>query len=168
MTNPYAPQLETTFTELKNILSSLTEEQLNTTPFPGSWTAGQVGDHLLKSYGVAQTMNGRSAKAERPFDEKEEIIKSVFLDFDKKLQSPDFIIPTNDHISKEELLQAISDKAAVILQAAQTKDPAELCLDAELPVIGKLTLLEWACFVFCHTQRHINQLKKINSYISHA
>ncbi|HYC30345.1 MAG TPA: DinB family protein, partial [Chitinophagaceae bacterium] len=166
--NPFAPELETTFKELQQILSSLTEEQLNKVPFPGSWTAGQVGDHLLKSYGVAETLNGRSAKAERPYDEKVEQIKSVFLNFDLKLQSPDFIIPTNDHVNKDELLQNISEKTTIILQAVQTKDPTEICLDFGVPVLGNLTRLEWACFVYCHTQRHINQLKKINHYLSAA
>src|SRR5215213_4396516 len=153
--NIFAPQLESAFKELQYILSSLTEEQLNRVPFEGSWTAGQVGDHLLKSYGVAETLNGRTEKANRPPDEKAEKIKSVFLNFDIKLQSPDFIIPTNDHINKEQLLQKIAEKAGDILHAVETKDPTEICLDFELPVLGTLTRLEWACFVFCHTTRHI-------------
>jgi hypothetical protein len=159
--NTYAPQLESAFKELQYVLSSLTEEQLNKVPFEGSWTAGQVGDHLLKSYSVAETLKGRTAAANRPPDEKAEQLKNIFLDFSTKLKSPDFIIPTNDHINKDELLKNIGEKIKDILHSVQTKDATELCLDFEPPVIGKLTRLEWTCFVFAHTTRHIHQLKKI-------
>ncbi len=164
--NPYAQQLEAVFNELLSILSPLTEEQLNQVPFAGSWTAGQVGDHLLRSYGVADTLNGRAAKTERPIDALVQKIESIFLNFDTRLKSPDFIVPTNDHISKEQLLKDLSTKTRHILHAVKTKDAAETCLDFELPALGRLTRLEWACFVSTHTQRHIHQLKKINQFIN--
>lgn len=164
--NPYVPELERVFKELIEVLSAHTEEQLNTIPFEGSWTAGQVGDHLLKSYGVAETLNGRTAQTTRPIDAMVERIKAVFLDFSTKLKSPEFIIPTNDHIHKEQLLKDLSAKTSQILQVLKTRDLTETCLDFEPPVLGKLTRLEWACFVYCHTTRHIHQLKKINHFIN--
>jgi DinB superfamily len=160
-TNIYAPQLGPTFKKLQNILSSFSEEQLNTVPFEGSWTPGQVGDHLLRSYGITEVMNGRTKPADRPADAHVELLKKVFLDFEIKLKSPDFIIPTNEHINKNELLENIAKRAASIINAAQTKEPTEICLDFEMPNVGTLTRLELTCFVLVHTQRHIHQLENI-------
>lgn len=162
----YATKLEPTFKELIEILSSLTEEQLNTIPFKGSWTAAQVGDHLLQSYGVAETMNGKVARTERPADANVKQIEAIFLDFSTKLQSPEFIIPTNDHINKEKLIKDLSGKAGEILHTVKTQDLTLTCLDFELPGTGTLTRLEWACFVYCHTARHIHQLKKISQAVN--
>ncbi|ULT25998.1 DinB family protein [Sphingobacterium sp. E70] len=67
---------ETTFEEfhktalrLLNILNALTEEQINFQPEEG-WSAGQFGDHLLKSYAFVRTLNGETRKTERPIDQK--------------------------------------------------------------------------------------------------
>ena len=38
-----------TFTELAEIISSFNEDQINLIPFEGSWTAGQVGEHIILS-----------------------------------------------------------------------------------------------------------------------
>ncbi len=40
------------------MLEAFSTEQLNKIPFPNSWTAGQVGDHLLKSYGSWEIFKG--------------------------------------------------------------------------------------------------------------
>ena len=42
-------QFEETEREFYNVLASFTQEQLNESPFEGSWTAAQVADHMLKS-----------------------------------------------------------------------------------------------------------------------
>jgi hypothetical protein len=40
-------------------LSSIRQEQINTVPFPGSWTAGQVAEHiLLSASGVLEVIQG--------------------------------------------------------------------------------------------------------------
>lgn len=160
------PQLESTFKQLHEVLSALTEKQLNQIPFEGSWTAAQVGDHLLRSYGVAETLNGNTAKTERPVEANVQGLKDVFLNFETKLQSPEFILPSNEPINKNELLDQLEDKTAGILQTLNSTDLTETCLDFEMPGIGLMTRLEWAHFVLYHTQRHINQLKKISSVMS--
>lgn len=39
-------KFQQTIKELTEMLEAFSTEQLNKIPFPNSWTAGQVGDHL--------------------------------------------------------------------------------------------------------------------------
>ncbi len=83
-----------TFTELAEIISSFNEDQINLIPFEGSWTAGQVAEHILLSVsGFEKTINGSVAETERAPDALKDKIKASFLDFTIKMKSPDFIIP---------------------------------------------------------------------------
>lgn len=152
-------ETENKLTELVQVLSSFDQEELNTIPFEGSWTAAQVGGHLLKSYGVVETLNGAVKTTDRPPDEKVEGIRSVFLNFDIKMDSPEFIIPSGDRIDRETLINSLEDKREELSRIIKTKDLSETCLDFEIPEAGEFTRLEWVYLVIFHTQRHIRQIK---------
>ena len=151
-----------TTNELQQLLSSLSQQQLNQVPFEGSWTAGQLGDHLRKSYGVAELLNGNTIKTERPVNEKITGIKELFLNFDVKFESPDFIIPSNDVIDKDRLIKGLKNKIEQVKTFADSHDDlTRTCIDIELPGAGTLTQMEWIQFMTIHTRRHIHQLKNI-------
>lgn len=134
--------------KLKQLLSGLSEEELNKIPFPGSWTAGQLGDHLLKSYKVGEILTGKTIDTERKPDEKLQGIRSLFLDFSIKMESPDFIIPSNDQISKVALLGSLRHSISNIIEIVNRPDfdITRTCLDFELPESGTLTRWEWIGF----------------------
>lgn len=99
-------QYENAATEFTGLISSFTQKELNTIPFEGSWTAAQVGTHVLKSNkSIAQALNMESQPADRLPDERVEELKSVFLNFNTKLKSPDFIIPEPGNYKKEKLAE---------------------------------------------------------------
>ena len=150
--------LEKTTGELIEIISSLGQEELNETPFEGSWTAGQVGSHLLKSYGIIEILNRPLPKTKRPAGEKIEQIKAVFLNFDTKFKSSQIILPSDDPIDQEILLNALKERIAQIKEVIQTKDLAGICERIVVPGFGELTRLEWLHLILYHTQRHIHQL----------
>lgn len=152
--------------ELLQLLSSLSEGQLNQVPFEGSWTAGQVGDHLLKSYDAVRMLNGRTAPTQRPADEKVQEIKELFLNFEVKLQSPEFIIPSGEMMNKERLLKDLRERIDGVIGFSRQDDLSETCLGFEFPGSGAITKLEWAHFFNCHTLRHYHQLKNIVDKIS--
>lgn len=154
-------ETENKLTELIHVLSTFEQDELNTIPFKGSWTAAQVGDHLLKSYGVVETLSGAVTTTERPPDEKVELIRSVFLDFDLKMNSPESIIPSADVIDKDRLILALKDKREELLSTIKTINLNETCADFAIPEFGEFTRLEWVFLVIFHTQRHIRQLKDI-------
>ncbi len=142
-----------TFTELAEIISTFNEDQINLIPFEGSRTAGQVAEHILLSVsGFEKTINGSVAKTERAPEALKDKIKASFLDFTIKMKSPDFIIPAEKNYKKDELLNAFQNLKDKINHAIETLNLTKTCLSFELPLLGFLTRLESLYFILYHTQ----------------
>lgn len=165
MDNSVKTEIKNTFGELISLLSSLDEKQLNTMPFEGSWTAAQLGEHLSKSYDVAAVLKGKTETTERAPDEKVQEFKDLFLNFDIKMKSPDFIIPSENHISKDQLISDLEERSELITDVAENEDLTLTCLDFKFPNSGLLTRYEWVNFINVHTIRHIHQLKNIIKHL---
>jgi len=154
-------QVKAATDELIKLLTSLSETALNTRPFEGSWTAAQLGDHLLKSYGVGRILEAPVKPTEREPNEKVELIRKVMLNFDTKMNAPEFIVPSDDPIDKTILLNSLQNVSSKIFQIAEHLDLSATCTGFALPELGELTRSEWLHFILYHTQRHNNQLKNI-------
>jgi hypothetical protein len=152
--------LKSTKEELTGLVNSLHENETDTIPFEGSWTAGQLLEHVNKAVGP-EIIKGNVQSTDRPADEKVETIKSIFLDFTIKMISPDFIEPTETVHDKNVLLNSIAAKFDQLIIASETMNLQEECLDFEVPGMGKFTRLEWIYFYMVHSQRHLRQLKNI-------
>ncbi len=142
-------------------LSSLNDEQLNAVPFEGSWTAGQLGNHLYKSYNVMDVLNGNVEETDRNPVAKLAEIEKTFKDFTIKMKSPEMVLPTTEHIDKERLLSSLKERIEPQREAIKTMDLSKTCLDAEIPGGGPFTRQEWLGFNTIHTERHNHQLKNI-------
>ncbi|HJY64618.1 MAG TPA: DinB family protein [Ignavibacteria bacterium] len=158
-------EFEQSTAELLQTLSSFTNEQFNKIPFEGSWTAGQVTEHLFKSESNAvKVMQGNTRQTnEREHDANEEAIRLSFLNFDIKFQSPDFILPTDGPKERSTLQRGFEGTRIKIRKAITDQDLSLTCTDFSFPGIGLLTKYEWICFVLCHSIRHTRQLKNIQS-----
>lgn len=157
-------EIRKTNEEFINLISELTNEELNTVPFAGSWTAGQVADHIIKSTGGIP--DNATEQVDRPPDAQVEGIRRVFLDFSIKFKSPEFIIPAAGPFETD-LLTAELDRIKKQNSAiALTRDLSRLCVDFALPGFGNLTRYEWLKFIVYHTQRHTHQLRKIKRELS--
>ena len=156
-----ATQVEQTGAAIIDELNLFSEEQLNAVPFEGSWTGGQVGEHLLKSAGVVDAVFGRTAPTtSRPPDEKVPMLR-MFLDFSIKMKSPDFILPSDGFHARQPLIDQLQKDWDRLGEAVDTLDLSETCLDFEMPSVGHLTRLEWISFYVYHTKRHLHQLRNI-------
>ncbi|MEH6764703.1 MAG: DinB family protein [Aequorivita antarctica] len=142
-------------------LASLSEEQLNTVPFEGSWTAGQLGNHLYKSYNIMDILNGNVEETDRDPAAKLAEIEKTFKDFSIKMNSPEMVLPTTKHIEKERLLSSLKERIEQQREAIENLDLSKTCLDAEIPGGGPFTRQEWLGFNTIHTERHNHQLKNI-------
>lgn len=151
---------ETTST-LLTTLGAFDAGTINLAPSNGGWTAGQVGEHLLKAYGFAELLEGNTEAPGRPAQEKIDQLKSIFLNFEIKLSSPPDILPSASPKDRDLLLQALTERIMQIRTAIGRKDLTGLCTAYELPVLGTLTRLEWIYFAIFHTQRHIRQLQNL-------
>lgn len=157
--NTFSEFHKTTLSLLK-LLVSLTEEQLNLQPKEG-WSAGQFGEHLLKSYAFVDVLNGKTRKTERPIDQKLEPIKTLFFDTSIKMDAPKAILPSKKKIVKKDLIKGLEDRIEQIRKVIQNKDLSLTCIDFSIPEYGEFTRFEWIWFNIYHTQRHILQLESM-------
>jgi hypothetical protein len=160
-------ELEETKNELAAAAASIKDDVVDTVPFEGSWTAGQVLEHIDKSVSPG-VLNGNVRQVDRAADEKVQTVRTIFLDFTKKFEAPGFIIPTETSHDKQALVSKLNHKFDKLAAAAGTMDLAEECLDFEVPGLGAFTRLEWIAFYMAHTQRHIHQLKNIAARLNEA
>ncbi len=155
-------QLDQTMATLLKALDAFDAHSFNTIPFEGSWTAGQVADHVYKSVAnIARVLNGNTQAPDRDPWQIKPLLEAVFLNYDKKLQSPEFILPGPGPFSKDSFVSLFRIVACDISGAAKELDLSQLCLDFQFPTVGYLTRQELIYFAIVHTQRHTHQLQKI-------
>lgn len=140
-------------------VAALSQSEINTVPFAGSWTAAQVIEHLCKSdEHMINTLNGEVTPTSRPPDAGVAKLEAIFLDFSSKLPSPDFIIPGDETFDKESIISRFKTGRQQLGKAIQLLDLTPTC---NLPILGNPTRLEVITFVIVHTRRHTNQVKNI-------
>ena len=151
--------------ELVTVLTGFDQDQLNTIPATGGWTAGQVGEHLFKSdSAILNALHGPVKETKRDPDKYVDEINGQFLDFSTKMQAPEIIIPANDvNHDKATLVMALKSNRELIGKAIRSLDLSLTCTDPVMSgIVGKWTRKEYINFVISHTYRHIHQLKKIH------
>lgn len=154
---------ENTISKLEQLLHSFNQSALNVIPFEGSWTAGQVGEHVVKSQlMIAGLLYGKTNVPQRNPYEKKETLKGIFLNFSTKMTSPEFILPSAKSKQKEELISQLKTGYDKITNVIQSLNLTEICLEFALPGLGEMTRAEWIYFIIYHTQRHIHQLENIS------
>ena len=162
MLNDIITEFESAQSGLTAALNGFTENNFNIIPFEGSWSAGQVAEHLLKANsGAVDTLKGKTKEAARKPDENEDMIRSIFLDFGTKMQSPEAILPSSEPKEQEDMITKHIRTGDALRKIVTAEDLKLLCTDFSLPNMGELTMYEWICFVNCHTKRHTHQLNNI-------
>ena len=162
MAQQISSQLNEAFTQSIALVESFTEKELNTVPFEGSWTPGQVADHILKSAnGMDKLLLEPGKPAGRPADEKAEEFKNLFLDFSIKMKSPDFILPDERDFTVAELTERLKSTRQAIANAVPKADLEGVpSLGEQHPLDGS-TKLELVHFLTYHTMRHNHQMEKM-------
>lgn len=155
-------QLESALSDTLHLLDSFTEKELNTIPFEGSWTAAQVGRHLFKAEeGIDKMFYAPTKPVDRDPAEKAAWMKELFLNFETKMKSPDFILPEEKQYQKEDLENSLKEEKAKVLKAIQNSNlNEEAPLSDEHPLKGS-TKLEILHFLTYHTMRHNHQIREI-------
>jgi hypothetical protein len=157
-------EIKSTFTSLRSILSKFSEEELNTAPFNGSWTAGQVAEHIIKSIGGIP--DSQTQATDRAYDEKIEPVRAMFLNMEMKFKTDPFLEPEKTHHEVDYLLDTLSEWEKRHTDTVREVDLEALCLDMELPTFGYLTRYEWMRFMMVHAQRHTRQIENIHDKLN--
>lgn len=155
-------ELEETTKDLLQVLSLFSQEEFNQIPFEGSWTAGQVAEHLFKSESnMPEVFKGSSTQTERDPLLNTAVIRQVFLDYSVKLQSPEFILPSNEPKNREHLVKGFEVTRQELKILVHRLDLNRTFTNFSFPQLGYLTGWELLCFAVCHSRRHIRQMKMI-------
>lgn len=155
--------LESTFSELDKAIKRFDENTFNQRPAKGGWTPAQVAQHLaLAGTGIDNVLLGETRATEGTPDKQVASIKEVFLNFDLKMTSPDFIEPADEVYDQKALLAQLKNVGDTLVTLVKDLDLSPTCLAFEVPVWGYMTRLEIIYFVIYHTQRHTRQLQQIS------
>jgi len=157
-------EINQTKTRLTAAINAFNEAEFNQVPFEGSWTPAEVSEHISKA-SAPEVLYGPTKETTRQPDEKVAQLKSIFLDFSTRMKSPDFILPSGDAHTKEEMIKGLEEKCNGFAEAAATLNLNETCTAFEMPGMGHLTRLELITFFLVHTQRHTHQLEEIKKKI---
>jgi len=155
-------EFEETTKELFEALSLFSQEEFNKIPFEGSWTAGQVAEHLFKSESnIPTVLKGSSEETKRDVFANCGIIRKVFLDYTVKMKSPEFILPSGARKDRDDFIHRFKETRRELKTQIETLDLNKTFTNFSFPQMGCLTGWELLCFVVCHSRRHIRQMKII-------
>ncbi len=151
--------IEQTITWLIKLIDPETYNQI---PFEGSWTAGQVVEHInIVGTGFDQLLNGATEVTTRPVDELVGRIKTMFLNFDGKSIAAANVTPAPGNYNLQDHLIKLESIKSAIINDINTLDMSMTCLNFDIRTFGYLTRLEAVYFFLFHTKRHVHQLQNI-------
>jgi hypothetical protein len=153
--------------EFTQLLSQLSELQINKILKEESWSAGQVAEHIIKSNGgiLSQLLNGAAQPSTRPFDEKVGLIRQIFRR-EEKMKTAPILEPSLPPHHLEDLMKSLNQQKDQQLETIKEKELDELSNDLQFPPAPNgLTRYEWIIFMIEHTRRHLKQLEAIYNEI---
>ena len=152
-------EIDYTISQFVDMISMLDSKQINEIPYENSWTAGQLCNHILKStQGIIQAMKADAKPTEKNSTDKIAELKSIFLDFSNKFQSPKEIVPDNGPFEKQ---NTIEDLTRCFQELDFYSRNTELNAALDGGPLGEITKYELLHFVLYHSQRHLRQMKRI-------
>ncbi|MEO6404845.1 MAG: DinB family protein [Ferruginibacter sp.] len=167
MQNQFVSDMEMAIDDFLKTLSFFDASQINQVYFDDRWTAAQVADHVLKSLeNIPRVLSGESIISDRDVFLHVSTIKSIFLDYTNKMQSPEFILPSNDPLDIKLLSDKLSAVKGELTNVSTNTDLSLLFTGFKFPGMGELSGYEWICFAACHTTRHCRQLKNIYAIVN--
>ncbi|RYD92409.1 MAG: DinB family protein, partial [Sphingobacteriales bacterium] len=85
-------QLENALNETIYLLKGIDDANINKRPAEGSWSAAQVARHLYKATAGADEMFAApTPEADRPVDERADNYRQILMDFESKMNSPEYL-----------------------------------------------------------------------------
>ncbi len=155
--------ISTIFNAVVESIKNTDEAAFNTTPFKGSWTIGQVTEHIvICSRGIQDSRTGDTTRA---YDENLEQLRDIFLNMEEKSKAAPQVTPHPPPHNKTRLIDHLEANKLHLLAIAAEKDLTKLSLDMEFPYMGYFTRYEWLSFICLHTQRHLNQIRNIQQHL---
>jgi uncharacterized damage-inducible protein DinB len=153
--------LKETRDDLLEMIKDLSEEQLNKRKDPGSWSIGQVCQHLSKTEELYVIAIRRGLKSNEDSTVEHKPLEFL-LDRSNKWEAPDIARPTDEIWRAEEIIGKLDQSRERLLELLDTvEDPSVLSRrHFTHPVFKEMLLLEWVRSLYLHEQRHMEQIKE--------
>jgi hypothetical protein len=159
-------QVDSIAKKLLQTITSIKQQDINQVPFEGSWTAGQVCEHVnLSVSGIINTLKAPAEVTERIPDQHAQELRDMFLNFDLKFTAAPTLMPEGMAHDKKKLANTLAGTFESLVGIIQTEDLTGTFAGFKFPGMGPLTRLEWVYLTIYHTQRHIHQIKNIMKYV---
>ncbi|HMP92126.1 MAG TPA: DinB family protein [Phnomibacter sp.] len=152
--------------EFTDLIEGLPESTLNQIPVEGSWSAAQVGDHILKSFMGWGVLTGKTEEPKRAPDALCQEISTIFADRTIKMEAPPALQASTGFIAQAPLVARLRAIVAKMVTFFRIADLSLLCVDRPVGKLGYLTRLEWLYLYTVHTERHSHQVKQMVAIIS--
>jgi hypothetical protein len=167
------PDMQKLCTDLDNntrlfldILDTVPGDKLHRTNEQTAWSVMDCAEHMLiYEQQVTQALQGPAEPVtDRAPNSKVADISHSFMDFDRRLRvmgEPDTLLGGFTNVAdfsrtfrqNRETVKAILQKEAIDW----------LCKDLEHPVFGFMTRMEWVYYLIYHTERHLQQINRIEA-----
>lgn len=146
-------------------LQKVQENSFADKPNEKTWSVAEVAEHvnIVEALSIPLMLGEVQITEGRAIDAKIELIKSGFLDFERKYSAWGPIIPRGEITNKKQLIEqfeAIRQKMNDIIE----KEDLSLTVSGFAhPLFGTMTRLEWVYFNMIHSERHIQQVERLSS-----
>lgn len=146
--------------ELLESVSYLSDEQLNKKPEEATWSIMQNLEHL---YLMERVVVQRMAKELKYNPEPtSEVPIAMLLNRSKKIDAPDFLMPSNDFISLKEIKSKLEESREALIHFVSNTSEEDLTNRAmNHRLFGKLSLKQWVALIGYHEQRHLKQIEEV-------
>lgn len=108
-----------------------------------------------------ETLCAAAKPTDRDPEEKINTIRDIFLNFEIKMVSPEFVVPSQTEHDKDTLLNDLDNMMNNLIAAVKPLNLSETCLGFVPPSLGEFTRIELLYFIIFHTRRHQHQLRNI-------
>lgn len=151
--------------EIWKSVKGLSDEQLNKVVMEGQWSIAQVLEHLrlMEENAVRGIREALSKEEYNPTGPKP---MHLIADRTLKRDAPDYLIPSNEFQTFEELKTKLSSSRESLVNSIQGVSEDDLN-NKSFPHrrFGLLSVAQWISLLGFHEQRHIGQIEEIKQLL---
>mgnify|MGYP001425631465 CR=1 FL=1 len=142
--------------DFQKTLESLKDYEINQTPSNSGWTVAQVVSHITKA-NDSRFLIAKGRSCDRSPVERIPELENIFMNFELKMESPEFILPDQKVFSKEACILNVKKCFLSLIDRLEDCNTEEII---KTP-FGDLTKWEMANFLIFHSKRHLFQLRNL-------
>lgn len=127
------------------------------------WNAAQIAAHIIMgNTGLKKFLTHSPFDSSDPYDLNVQAIRSMMLNTENKMHSPEFLIPHVEGYNKITHRQLLVNIHGEIKDCIQTLGFSNKAGGFEIPPFGYMSIFEWLNFSLFHIGRHYKQMEAVH------